>query len=281
MEVLFFVVIVLLLYPMARRKYLEQKIADGERQLAEAEERVTRAEQERERQLAEAEERFEKAKQETVKSAVEWVVACHLQVLIRKLRQTERTDEYGRRVTENWYRELDYFLDHVVIEKVRAEWPFPRDEAEEVCGWIADELHEFSRLSADSYVQQHMLEFANPEQQVTFDDSMAGSDFERFCADELTLAGWRVQLTGCTGDQGGDIVAEKNRHRVLVQCKKYSAPVGNAAVQEAFAGMSYHEATVACVVSNAAYTKAAQQLAATTGVHLLHYSQLSDLGTLV
>jgi restriction system protein len=67
----------------------------------------------------------------------------------------------------------------------------------------------------------------------------------------------------------------------MVQCKKYGSPVGNNAVQEAFAGVQYHGASVACVVSNARYTKAAEQLAATTGVHLLHYSQLCELDKFV
>ncbi|MCT6856095.1 MAG: restriction endonuclease, partial [Bombella apis] len=63
----------------------------------------------------------------------------------------------------------------------------------------------------------------------------------------------------------------------VVQCKLYTRPVGNKAVQEIFTARQHRHAHYAAVVSNAGYTRSARQLAHATGVHLLHHSQLTTL----
>jgi restriction system protein len=105
-----------------------------------------------------------------------------------------------------------------------------------------------------------------------------GIEYELYCAEALRRAGWDARLTTVTGDQGTDIIAERDGKRVVVQCKFYSTPVGNKAVQEAAAARLHERADQAIVVSNAAYTKAARQLAGTTGVILLHHDDLVTFG---
>lgn len=68
-----------------------------------------------------------------------------------------------------------------------------------------------------------------------FDSRMDPLDSERHCAILLENGGWTTRLTPATGDQGADVVAEKEGIRMVVQCKLYSQPVGNKAVQEVFA----------------------------------------------
>jgi restriction system protein len=65
--------------------------------------------------------------------------------------------------------------------------------------------------------------------------------------------------------------------RVCIQCKRYSKPVGNKAVQEIVAGMTHWNGTHAVVVSNAGFTKAAQKLAESTGVFLVNDMELENL----
>ena len=81
-----------------------------------------------------------------------------------------------------------------------------------------------------------------------------------------------------TGDQGADLIAEADGCRVIIQCKFYSKPVGNKAVQEAHSALGFHAGDRAVVVSNATFTRSAKQLADSTGVLLLHHDQLADLG---
>ena len=72
-------------------------------------------------------------------------------------------------------------------------------------------------------------------------------------------------------------MAERDGIRLVVQCKRYGKPVGNAAVQEVAAAARYWDADRAAVVSNAGFTAAARKLAGATNVLLLHHDDLSDL----
>ncbi|AWU98096.1 restriction endonuclease [Azospirillum ramasamyi] len=110
---------------------------------------------------------------------------------------------------------------------------------------------------------------------VAFDPGMSPLDYERFCAALFERVGWTARLTRASGDQGADILCEANGRRLVVQCKLYSSSVGNAAVQEVVAAREYEYADLATVVSNAAYTTAARELASATGVLLLHHDEIA------
>ncbi len=96
-----------------------------------------------------------------------------------------------------------------------------------------------------------------------------GHAFEAYLAALLRDHGYRnVQLTKKSGDFGVDILADMNSERYAIQCKLYSAPVGNKAVQEAYAGRAHYGCDVAVVATNSVFTKAAVTMAETTGTEL-------------
>lgn len=111
---------------------------------------------------------------------------------------------------------------------------------------------------------------------VSFED-LSPYDYEKQVAQSLSEMGWNTQVTKASGDQGCDVLAVKGRARVAIQCKYYSKPIGNKAVQEINAAKSYYDANVAAVVSNQSYTPAAKLLATKLQVALLHHSQLNSL----
>ncbi len=92
-----------------------------------------------------------------------------------------------------------------------------------------------------------------------------------------------VITTPVTGDQGADLIVanEGNQVIIVIQCKFYSKPVGNKAVQEAYAAKGFQQADYAAVVSNAAFTPSARQLASTNGIFLLHHDDLSRLKEII
>jgi len=61
----------------------------------------------------------------------------------------------------------------------------------------------------------------------------------------------------------------------------YARPVGNKSVQEATAARAHEQADFGVVVSNNRYTDAAEQLAVTNGVVLLHYRDLQNLDNIL
>ena len=108
-----------------------------------------------------------------------------------------------------------------------------------------------------------------------FDPAMPPIEYERLCALLLRRAGWDARVTAAGGDQGTDVLARRGRRSLVLQCKLYGRPVGNRAVQQVAAARAHHRADYAAVVSNAAFTRHARELAATNGVHLLHHDELS------
>ena len=66
---------------------------------------------------------------------------------------------------------------------------------------------------------------------------MDGYEFEYQCAKILKRKHFsKIKVTQSSGDQGIDIIAFKHRKKYGIQCKYYTHPVGNKAVQEAYAG---------------------------------------------
>ena len=93
-------------------------------------------------------------------------------------------------------------------------------------------------------------------------DLMEGRDFEHYCAELLRRRGFQeVEVTKGSGDYGIDILAEKDGVTYAVQCKRYAAPVGVKAVQEAYAGRDYYDRMVGAVLTNQYFTQPAVEAA--------------------
>ena len=93
-------------------------------------------------------------------------------------------------------------------------------------------------------------------------EDMDGHEFEYFCADLLERRGFvEVEVTRGSGDYGIDILAEKDGVTYAVQCKRYTAPVGVKAIQEAYAGRDYYERMVGAVMTNQYFTAPAVEAA--------------------
>lgn len=108
-----------------------------------------------------------------------------------------------------------------------------------------------------------------------------GIDFEHWCASRLEEQGWHVRVSKASGDQGIDIEAMKDGLLVAIQCKRYSTPIGNKSVQEAYTGATHYGANKAVVIGTGGYTKAAIELAANTGVTLIDAENIGAFTLLV
>lgn len=98
---------------------------------------------------------------------------------------------------------------------------------------------------------------------------MNGHEFEYRCADILRRKGYHnVVVTKASGDQGVDITAYKGLVKYAVQCKYYSSPVGNKAVQEVYAGGKYYDCDRYIVMTNNTFTKSAKEAAKKLDVQL-------------
>ena len=107
--------------------------------------------------------------------------------------------------------------------------------------------------------------------------NMTGIEYEKYCRRILEEAGWDVEETSTTGDQGVDLIACIENIRVCIQCKCFAKPVGNKAVQEIVAGKTHWNGTHSVVVAKSGFTKSAQQLAESTNVILISELELQYL----
>ncbi len=111
-----------------------------------------------------------------------------------------------------------------------------------------------------------------------FNPYMSGEQYEIYCKYILKTSGWLVKETKASGDQGVDLIASNEIFRkVCIQCKRYSKPVGNKAIQEVFTGKNFYDGSSAVVVSNAGFTKSASNLAQKTDVLLISDKDLENL----
>jgi len=185
----------------------------------------------------------------------------HLRTLAVKRMQMVQVNDYGIVHDELWKKEFVYFWNNVVKTLPGKVAHLNTDEMMEVF----DSEVISSKFFSDASTIQQSLQSADPYQ------------YEHLCAKLTTKDGWRSRATSGSGDQGVDVICEKDGAMVVIQCKKYTGNVGNKAVQEIHAGKSFYKADHAVVITNSGYTTSAKTLANSLGVKLLKESHLTDL----
>jgi hypothetical protein len=108
-------------------------------------------------------------------------------------------------------------------------------------------------------------------------DFMSSTDFEDYMAEVFRKQGYEVQLTPPTGDQGVDLLLNKQGLRVAIQLKRYQGGVGNKAVQEIHSGVDFYDADEGWVITTSTYTRSARELANKLGIRLIDGLELKQL----
>ena len=208
----------------------------------------------------------------------------HWSVLYRKRSRLLTKDEYGSLDSAAWEKELRRYVTKNLIPHCN----FNHEHA--ACMWMhsADHMTAFAKSSEilvvtlANLVEQNVcanmdaLEKANSPRHAD-QRPKDPYEYEHYCAQILRSNGWEVAVTKASGDQGADIRAKKNGVSIVVQCKLFSSPVGNKAVQEVFASQRYYSAAYGVVITNNGFTKSARQLAAASSVMLIHDSEIDKL----
>lgn len=165
------------------------------------------------------------------------------------------------------YKQMVYIDEYDTIELGR----FPA----EIEKFISKRLPDVDVIDASAIILEMVQAETNFEDlRATSNAAITPEEYEFLCAERLRSSGWTAFTTKSTGDQGSDVIAEKDRKRFVLQCKLYNQPVGNKAVQEVIAAMKFENADLAAVVTNSNYTKSARLLAQSAGVLLLHHDDL-------
>ena len=122
------------------------------------------------------------------------------------------------------------------------------------------------------------LSFSPKVDKVSDIDGMDGHQFEYFVAELLEKLSYKnVEVTKGSGDQGVDVLAEKDGITYAIQCKNYTHPLGNTPVQEVAAGRDFYERHVGVVVTNNVFTTGAKELANKTRILLWDRTVLNQM----
>lgn len=107
---------------------------------------------------------------------------------------------------------------------------------------------------------------------------LTGTEFEKLLYRLFEAMGYKVELTGKSGDQGGDLIANKQGERILVQAKCYRDwSTGNSAVQQVVGAMKYYDCNGAMVTTTSHFTKEAIALAKANKTELISKERLQEL----
>ncbi|MBD7969568.1 restriction endonuclease [Paenibacillus gallinarum] len=99
-------------------------------------------------------------------------------------------------------------------------------------------------------------------------DLMNGHEFEQLISLLFTKMGYSTTVTKGSGDQGVDVIAEKDGRKYGVQAKCYSSAVSNKAIQEVTAGLNHYKLEKGLVITNNFFTDSARELAHSNNIVL-------------
>lgn len=107
---------------------------------------------------------------------------------------------------------------------------------------------------------------------------MDWASFERLVGEAFKKMGWKTQLNGQGGADGGvDLFVQKNGKKGIVQVKHWKGKVGASIVREQFGLQIHHKAQVTYIVALGGFTKDAIEFSHGKSIILLNGEQLLEL----
>ncbi|HVH92500.1 MAG TPA: restriction endonuclease [Candidatus Acidoferrum sp.] len=145
----------------------------------------------------------------------------------------------------------DYATDHVTVDLAK--------EALVSFGYIG-------KPSARTYLASNVC-------------SMTAVAFKEFAVSLFREMGYAVEIAPGTSDDGIDLFLRKNNQFIAVQCKRWSAPVGEPVVRDFYSALMSSGAQSGYVVTTSTFTSHAYSFAEGKPLQLVDLEALVDLAT--
>jgi restriction endonuclease Mrr len=194
-----------------------------------------------------------------------------------------KRDEKYRAITKNYGSVLNNFVDQFGRAKAKEaaftyqQYAFTQEHLQylhddlEKHGFIVNkkDFYRILRRFIDERERTFTLKSVHNGAARRFND-LDGNDFEALIKRLYEGAGYTAQLTGRTGDQGGDLVVVREDAKKVIQAKlRRKTTVGNDAVQQVVAAKAIYNCPGAVVITNSTFTPEAEELASVHGVELV------------
>src|SRR5690606_2405334 len=136
--------------------------------------------------------------------------------LISYYYQDRKGDLFGNSDDSRWLKRVDTFLESQLVPHVPDYDEWRESEVGHEAAYL---VHTFAEQAVARQKQ------ATPLARIDALD-LTPIEYERHGAEMLREQGWKIHETPATRDGGADFVAENRGVRLVVQCKRYSHPVG-------------------------------------------------------
>lgn len=197
------------------------------------------------------------------------LIANFLQIAERKI---SVIDDYG---DENWEAlppEIDVCLKKISQrENDQIDWQYYK----KFNSGLPEEYEGLKSELNTAFLEYH-AKAAIRDASTTDVHKMTGVEFETWVAKILKENGFQnVRGTPAIGDQGADIIVEKNGRNIIIQVKRHKGTVGNKAVQEVISAIQYYGGDEGWVITNSTFTPSAKALAQKSNIKLIDGKALS------
>lgn len=189
---------------------------------------------------------------------------------------TEKADSIAEFIEIANEHEFSIESQAVGLRNIIWDRDIPTNRIKRILRRERDRIDEYDRVSlsvserAPRYMDLHDLEL------------VSGHEFEYLLAEILSRVEGEAIVTKASGDQGVDVIWERNERTIGIQAKAYNMnnPVGNSAVQEIHTGAtvmkSDYSIDVPAVVTTSRYTDSAREAAEESNVRLYGRSHLEQ-----
>jgi HJR/Mrr/RecB family endonuclease len=207
------------------------------------------------------------------------LISSHLNNLIEKLKNSGEEDyfknfitrfglengkKYGGYTFRNHNFDQDRINDLVKILKEKEIISKEKDVYTLIEHYVQEKEEQITRES----IRKEPQKFAG----------LSGSDFEKLLYRLFEAMAYKMEWIGRSGDQGGDLIANKNGERTLIQAKCYRDwSTGNDAVQQVVGAMKMYDCSKTKVVTTSHFTPEAISLAKANMTELISKEQLQEL----
>ena len=106
---------------------------------------------------------------------------------------------------------------------------------------------------------------------------MKGVRFEESLADLYRKMGYSVRQTKGSGDEGIDLILEKEGIKIVVQCKGHAKPIGVGVVRDLYGAMMHFGAPTAVLACPAGFTEGVMQFVRGKPIKLVSAKELIEM----
>ena len=145
-------------------------------------------------------------------STIKRIVDKHIETLARRRLVLVTVDHYGIADGSAWNQEVQRFVDKVVRPEL----------SERDVKAVAPRMNVLFQEMIEDRVRIRSDEI---KADLDFSEQFTPTQFEQWCTKFLNTKGWKAITTKASGDQGADVIADKDGMRIVLQCKLYSGTV--------------------------------------------------------